>query len=157
VPANRGNKVKATKRSSSATQLNSKAGQGGVRTSPTYPPNNHHQYVGNKMPPTGLASDAAQIHRPRKVKESGYSSSNSGKHEDNERGTLGEYRGPQSQSLDNVPGAIRRPMSFVKALEMSDALALQERQHERKKLEKQRMHSSDDKKGQYGSSYEISV
>ena len=163
VPAKSGSqKVKPTKRSSSATQLNSKAGAGGVRTSPTYPPNNHHPHVvGSKMPPTGLASDAA-VHMqrpPRKVKESGYSSSNSGKHEDNGMGasSLGEYRGPQSQSLDNVPGAIRRPMSFVKALEMSDALALQERQQERKKLEKQRMQSSEEKKGLYGSSYEISV
>ena len=36
-----------------------------------------------------------------------------------------------NQPINDIPGAIRRPMSFVKALEMSDALAMEERvQHQ---------------------------
>ena len=41
--------------------------------------------------------------------------------------------GVYNEAMD-VPGAIRRPMSFVKALEMSDALAMEER------LQKQQQH-----------------
>ena len=63
--------------------------------------------------------------------------------------------------VSNVPGAVRRPMSFVKALEMSDQIALKEQT----KAQRQQIGSSlrgntpDESSEQklYGSSYEISV
>ena len=39
----------------------------------------------------------------------------------------GNHTSATQQQIDDVPGAIRRPMSFVKALEMSDALAMEEK------------------------------
>ena len=84
---------------------------------------------------------------------------------------------PQAQPLQNIPGAVRRPMSFVKALEMSDQLAVEEQQREqqRQQLQRHRMHPQppqaqpqmqqlspvdpvpEEDRQQYGSSYEISV
>ena len=59
-----------------------------------------------------------------------------------------------SGEISNVPGAIKRPMSFVKALEMSDQLQMAERTSHGPAR-----HGSDnaDDSAQYGSSYEISV
>ena len=67
---------------------------------------------------------------------------------------------PQPQpDFDNVPGAIRRPMSFVRALEMSDTIALQERDRERmrQRERKKQKEDVDERKHVYGSTYEISV
>jgi hypothetical protein len=66
---------------------------------------------------------------------------------------------PQS-SLQSVPGAVRRPMSFVKALEMTDQLAQEEQRRERRRpmatLSAEPV-PEEDKRQVYGSSYEISV
>lgn len=65
--------------------------------------------------------------------------------------------------IRNVPGAVMRPMSFVRAMEMSDTLALQERtQHGWRRPrgtreDTLREEEPDTSQALYGSSYEISV
>ena len=68
--------------------------------------------------------------------------------------------------IRNVPGAVMRPMSFVRAMEMSDSLALQDRaQHGRRppppprgmREDALREEETDVSQAMYGSSYEISV
>ena len=72
--------------------------------------------------------------------------------------------------ISNVPGAVRRPMSFVKALEMADQLQMVERQKEAQSMRSLNRpydvgdaapgaapDSNDDSQQHYGSSYEISV
>lgn len=148
----------------------------GVRTSPTYPPSSHHTYSNNQVPNTVAVLDTKaavhhQLRKPHKYKESGYSSSSSttaSSNKHSELAAIAEHRvtnsqpQPQAQDLDNVPGAIRRPMSFVRALEMSDTIALQERERERERertrqKERQKQRHDDERKNAYGSTYEISV
>ena len=68
--------------------------------------------------------------------------------------------------IRNVPGAVMRPMSFVRAMEMSDSLALQDRtQHGRRppppprgmRDDALREEETDVSQAMYGSNYEISV
>ena len=64
--------------------------------------------------------------------------------------------------IRNIPGAIMRPMSFVRAMEMSDSLAQQERkQHTRHVQRGMRedvlQEETDTSQVLYGSNYEISV
>lgn len=67
------------------------------------------------------------------------------------------------QGIENVPGAVRRPMSFVKALEVSDQLAAHD---QRSKLLRQpqlqtglqkEVMKEEEEEQMYGSSYEIAV
>jgi hypothetical protein len=66
---------------------------------------------------------------------------------------------PMDIDIDNVPGAVRRPMSFVRALEVSDQLAVQERQKQQTQQRQKQQTSpiEEDRQNLYGSSYEISV
>ncbi len=193
------------KRSASQGSLN-KVSRGARTTSPDqrYPPAPVHNHMENQPGAMGGQGDHATVRpHPNKVqtvvkyKESGYSSSStsgsSSKH--TELSPLTD-RGPPSvvsrpphpqqqppatnQDLDNVPGVVRRPMSFVKAVELSDALASQERERELQKtaMLQQRRRQQQQKTGQghqggtaqhthpttpedrhnaYGSTYEISV
>ncbi|KAK2166267.1 hypothetical protein LSH36_40g08015 [Paralvinella palmiformis] len=59
--------------------------------------------------------------------------------------------------LENVPGVVRRPMSFVRALEMSDQVAIHERQKNQQHQKQSTSPEEDDQQNLYGSSYEISV
>ena len=152
------------KRSTSAGSLSGvgvgKPGQTkGVRTSPTYPPTTSHGPSG--YPPTAPAAQHRPPHGARTYKESGYSSSSSGGRNQDQLGALPE-RPPPVGAYDNVPGAVRRPMSFVRALEMSDHIAAQERERElqrqRYQREQQRKRQEEEeRKKAYGSTYEISV
>ena len=99
------------------------------------------------------SSSGSSAHTANKAKPSGKSISviskthGNGSHADN----LGVGR--NTKPLE-VPGSIRRPMSFVKALEMSETLSIAERprtQHD------PRVHKSASLDDQYGSTYEISV
>jgi hypothetical protein len=139
----------------------------GVRTYNTLPPH----YPG-----------AAPAHRyPLPPKESGYSSSSgtSKSADSTATNTVGAVAAENKQALSDIPGAIRRPMSFVKALEMSDQLQMQERERERNRQRQKRQstpperiseeeeqhhhqqHQPQQQQQQqqqhYGSTYEISV
>ena len=148
----------------------------GVRTSPTYPPSTQPStqpmYPSSQaagLPPRG-APHHHQQPRPHRYKESGYSSSSTaagapptGRHFSELATDINQYRQeaqpvPVGGNFDNVPGAVRRPISFVRALEMSDAIAHQEREKERlrQQLERKKRQAEEDKQ-LYGSTYEISV
>ena len=69
-----------------------------------------------------------------------------------------EYAPPPRPPISNVPGSVARPMSFVRAMEMSDSLAMQERTNRAR--HKARLNSTleeEDSQQMYGSNYEISV
>ena len=107
--------------------------------------------------PPGVHSNKGMM-RPR---ESGYSSTTStatGRpHTDSypSRGTVSTGANIDA-NIDNVPGAVRRPMSFVKALEMSDQLQVsQDKRQTRPKLSTPQEEA--ETRQMYGSSYEISV
>ena len=113
--------------------------------------------------------------QPQAPKESGYSSSSTSKSADSATGltntnTNAATVDPENkQALSDVPGAIRRPMSFVKALEMSDQLQQQQQDRDRERLRQQRHkpqptpperiteEEEQQPQQQYGSTYEISV
>ncbi len=178
------------KRSSSQGSLN-KQSRGTRTTEPTAAPQVQPRYPLSHM---NGGEDNAAVHGPPhkvqtvvKYKESGYSSSSTS---GSSGVPLTEVRtaaapGPRHQAyappsasvktlpaseLDNVPGAVRRPMSFVKAVELSDALASQEREREKQQLQGQKQHgrtppsqgpslatTSEERHNLYGSTYEISV
>ena len=71
-------------------------------------------------------------------------------------GAGGQLAGHQIE-MDNVPGAVRRPMSFVRALEMSDQLAVAERETLDQRQRQRHLATPDEEHQMYGSSYEISV
>lgn len=165
-----------TKRSASAGSLSridvvsSSIPSKGVHTSPTYPPGmpppTQPKYTGNNLYPANLPPrPTGRIQRP---KDTGYTemyppsnpyhSEPSSHHDFNNKPISAVPPG-----LDNIPGAVRRPMSFVRALEMSDAIQHQEREKEklRQQLEKQQIEKhkrkTEEEKKLYGSTYEISV
>ncbi len=196
----------AAKRSASQGSLD-KHSRGARTTSPDqrYPPAPVHNHMENRSGAIGGQGDNTARPHPHKVqtvvkyKESGYSSSStsgsSSKHTElsplTDRGPPSVVARPahpqpqppaSNQDLDNVPGVVRRPMSFVKAVELSDALASQEREREMQKtaMLQQRRRQQQQKAGQghqggtaqhthpstpedrdrhnaYGSTYEISV
>lgn len=176
-----------THKSSSTGQLSSKqtSGRGPLpqsRTSPVtissqqgppvsyYPPQevitplyNYPGDAATRLYNKGPAAYNANV--PRKYKESGYSSSTSA-------ARSSASSGDPLGAVGNVPGAVRRPMSFVRALEMSDQIQAVERDtetrshggsHQGVRGVGKRTQSLDlaeeDLAGsrQYGSSYEISV
>ena len=122
----------------------------------------------------GPAASSGNV--PRKYKESsGYSSSttNSSRHTEgggNNNSNISHRPNNNAANSDpvalndvsNVPGAVRRPMSFVKALEMSDQIQTAEKDKDKQRLRQTRSNSLDidqdvTQSKQYGSSYEISV
>ena len=155
---------------------------------------NHINGSGDNIPITATANNSAAPPPPHKVqtvvkyKESGYSSSSTSASSNtpltDARGgpvtttTTTRHHNPHAppvtsvralQEIDNVPGAVRRPMSFVKAVELSDAIASQERERE-KQIQKHHGHSrppasqppnlgttNEERHNMYGSTYEISV
>ncbi len=147
--------------------------------------NHHHHYPAAAGPP-----QPHKVQTVVKYKESGYSSSSTNA-SSNTALTGGAapvpaprhhhhhpYAPPVTSvkplpaapaELDNVPGAVRRPMSFVKAVELSDAIASQERERE-KQVAAQKQHgrsptsqppalatTTEERHNVYGSTYEISV
>lgn len=61
-------------------------------------------------------------------------------------------------AIPAIPGNIRRPMSFVRALEMSDAIASQERHRQHaQNVNVNTLNVSSEEDKNYGSTYEISV
>lgn len=148
----------------------------------------------NKAPMYSKGPSAYSGNVPRKYKESGYSSSAtnaSSRHHQQQHMGGGDGRPPKQpqhhhhpqQHLDpsleqvsNVPGIVRRPMSFVRALEMSDQIQVVEKdketvvqQHPQYSNNSGRFNSRPSRTAslevedelsqskQYGSSYEISV
>ena len=92
-------------------------------------------------------------------KESGYSSATTVS-----AGGVRSQAPPQDSHLGirNVPGAIMRPMSFVRAMEMSDSLAQQERMQQTRHVQRGMredalQEETDTSQVIYGSNYEISV
>ena len=78
--------------------------------------------------------------------------------------SVGATRSPLSSEvagINNIPGSIRRPMSFVKALEMSDQLAVYEPESQRGKrhtsVARQMDATTEEDELAFGSSYEIAV
>ena len=127
--------------------------------------------IGGPAGPTYRSStmgpSSRDIQRQARPKgESGYSSSNSAvsrrpdiTRSHPEMRAAGISAAPMDIDIDNVPGAVRRPMSFVRALEMSDQLAVQEHQKQQTHHRQKRQTSpiEEDRQNLYGSSYEISV
>jgi hypothetical protein len=73
------------------------------------------------------------------------------------RGVAAEPIGAEG-SVGDIPGIVRRPMSFVRALEMSDAIAVQERHRQQRQQQQQNtLNVSTEDEKNYGSTYEISV
>lgn len=108
-------------------------------------------------------TDAAYVGGRGKYKESGYSSSSTTATSRTSESLPAASAADNKQALSDIPGAIRRPMSFVKALEMSDALQMQERERTRHKQRQvspalqPEIITEEEQRAMYGSSYEISV
>ena len=133
-------------------------------TTPQY--NNQGVTAGDPLgasvaPPATYSRVQPQPPAAAKYKESGYSSSStSGASKTSETVALTGPSDSKKQGIIDVPGVVRRPMSFVKALEMSDQLQLEERERERMRLRQKRQSTPeviDEEQRMYGSTYEISV
>ena len=154
-------------------------------------PPSQHSVASSHRPHKSSKGGAGSSAAARRYKESGYSSSASrapsaadGRYQHHQH----HHQAPphvqphsiaartlpagvlSSGEISNVPGAVKRPMSFVKALEMADQLQMVERQKEAQSMRSLNRpydvgdaaaaaaaDSNDDSQQHYGSSYEISV
>ena len=167
------------KRSTSQGSLNKQSRGTRTTTEPRYSQN--HINGSGDNPITATSNNPPhKVQTVVKYKESGYSSSSTSASSNtpltDARGPGGRHHNPHAppvtsvkalQEIDNVPGVVRRPMSFVKAVELSDAIASQERERE-KQVQKHygRPQASqpptldttnEERHNLYGSTYEISV
>ena len=171
------------KRSTSQGSLNKQSRGTRTFSEPRYS-QNHINGSGDNPNTATVNNPPHKVQTVVKYKESGYSSSSTSASSNT---PLTDARGPSArhqhhnphappvtsvkaiQEADNVPGVVRRPMSFVKAVELSDALASQERERE-KQSQAQQKHgrpqpsqlptlgtTSEERHNMYGSTYEISV
>lgn len=131
----------------------------GARTSPV---GTHYQYGTSSSKPTahGPAPNGADgtNYRPLLSKEPPPYTVTAPSIPDTRTALLVSSAPVDAPGIENVPGAVRRPMSFVKALEVSDQLAAHDQPSKLRQkagLQKEVMIEEDEQL--YGSSYEIAV
>ena len=169
------------KRSTSQGSLNKQSRGTRTTSEPRYS-QNHINGSGDNPVTAKSNNPPHKVQTVVKYKESGYSSSSTSASSNT---PLTDARVPNTrhhnphappitsvktlQEIDNVPGVVRRPMSFVKAVELSDAIASQEREREKQNQvqnprgRSQASHpptldtTNEERHNLYGSTYEISV